>query len=159
KDFLFQEKRVPTESGYYETFNRDNVTLVDIKESPIESVTEAGLRTSDGEYEFDVLIYATGFDSVTGILDRIDLRGTEGRSLREKWGEQGLTTYLGLAIAGFPNLFVANVPVFSASTPRAEWTGMWLRDCVSYMRDHAYTRIEPTTEAEDRWVEHHEELA
>src|SRR5262249_12912122 len=67
--------------------------------------------------------------------------------------------YLGLAIAGFPNLFVANVPVFSASTPRAEWTGTWLRDCLSYMRDHAFTRIEPTTEAEDRWVEHHEELA
>ena len=100
----FGTRRVPLESGYYEVFNQANVHLVDVRETPIERITPAGVKTSDAEYEVDMIIYATGFDAITGAFDRIDIRGRGGRRLRDKWAN-GPRTYLGLQIEGFPNLF------------------------------------------------------
>src|SRR6266567_1399426 len=100
----FGTRRVPLESGYYEVFNQPNVRLVDVRETPIERITPAGVKTSDSEHEVDMIIYATGFDAITGAFDRIDIRGRGGRRLRDKWAE-GPRTYLGLQVEGFPNLF------------------------------------------------------
>ena len=100
----FGTRRVPLESGYYEVFNQANVRLVDLRETPIERITPAGIKTADAEYEFDMIIYATGFDAITGAFDRIDVRGRDGRRLQDKWSD-GPRTYLGLQIEGFPNLF------------------------------------------------------
>jgi cation diffusion facilitator CzcD-associated flavoprotein CzcO len=158
KKHLFQAKRTPTESGYYETFNRDNVLLVDINETPIERLTETGIQTSDRDFPFDEIIWATGFDSVTGSLTRIDIRGIGGRTLKDKWSETGLSEYLGLAVAGFPNMFISSVPALITSPPRAELTSEWFQACLSYMNAHGYTRIEATQESEDVWMEHHQEV-
>jgi cation diffusion facilitator CzcD-associated flavoprotein CzcO len=158
KNHLFQAKRVPLENGYYEALQRDNVELVDVRETPIECLTENGIRTTDRERRFDVIVYATGFDPVTGAVTSIDIRGAGGRSLKEKWDEHGLSTYLGLTVAGFPNLFITTVPALGASLPpAAEWMSRWFRRCVVTMREQDYTRIEPTRAAEDAWVEHVEE--
>ena len=97
----FGTRRVPLESGYYEVYNQPNVRLVDLRETPIERITPAGIKTSDAEYEFDMIIYATGFDAITGAFDRIDIRGVGGRRLREKWAD-GPRTYLGPADRGLP---------------------------------------------------------
>ena len=107
KDHPFGSKRIPLETEYYEAYNRDNVLLVDVHETPIERITPKGIKTSDKEYEFDVIIYATGFDAITGALTRIDIRGEGGQTLKDKWAN-GPRTYLGLQTAGFPNLFIAD---------------------------------------------------
>src|SRR5262249_43032252 len=106
KDHPFGAKRIPLETEYYETYNPDNVLLVDLKETPIERITPKGIKTSDKEYEFDVIIYATGFDAFTGALTQIDIRGAGGQTLKDKWAE-GPKTHLGLQVASFPNLFLA----------------------------------------------------
>ena len=106
----FACKRPIIDQGYYETFNRDNVTLVDLRKAPIREVTPTGIRTEDDSYELDVIIYATGFDAMTGALSRIDIRGRDGRSLGEFWASEGPLSYLGLAVAGFPNLFTIQGP-------------------------------------------------
>jgi cation diffusion facilitator CzcD-associated flavoprotein CzcO len=157
-DILFNAKRVPTETSYYETFNRDNVLLVDLRETPVECFTERGIKTSEREHEFDVIILSTGYDKVTGPVTEIDIRGVEGRSLKAKWDEHGLSTLLGLAISGFPNLFITNLPCLAASTARAELTGDWLTEALLYLRSNGYTRIEATQEAEDAWNKHHQEV-
>ena len=150
-------KRLAQDDSYYETFNRDNVTLVDIRGAPIERITPAGIRTTDEEYELDMIVFATGFDALTGALLNIDVRGAGGVSLREKWAH-GPRTYLGLATAGFPNLFIVTGPgspsVLSNMVTSIEQHVDWITDCISYLRDHDVERIEATVEAEDAWVAH-----
>ncbi|MCS6926656.1 MAG: NAD(P)/FAD-dependent oxidoreductase, partial [Candidatus Binatia bacterium] len=158
KDHPFGSKRVPLESGYYEAFNRDNVSLVDLRETPIERITPTGIKTSEREYEFDVIIYATGFDAVTGALTRIDIRGEGGQSLKEKWAE-GLRTYLGIQTAGFPNLFIAISAAFCNYPRCAEMVVEWITDCIRYLRTRGFTRIVPTPQAEEAWVQHTAEVA
>jgi hypothetical protein len=150
-------QRVPLETYYYEAYNRDNVQLVDISETPLECVTETGLRTSERDYDFDIIVYATGFDAITGAYDHIDFRGVGGETLREKWND-GPSTFLGMLIAGFPNLLMPSGPQSgSASTnyPRGIETGVnWCTNLLKYMWDHGYERAEPTAAAEARWTEH-----
>ncbi len=161
KDHGFGTRRVPLETNYYEVYNQDNVELVDLRETPIERITETGIRTSDRDFAFDIIIYATGFDAVTGALDRIDVRGTGGLSLRQKWAE-GPRTYLGLMTAGFPNLLTLVGPHNSATfcnIPRCiEQNVDWVTDLLRTMRDKGLTRVEATRDAEDAWTAHVIEL-
>ena len=157
KDHPFGSKRIPLETEYYEAYNRDNVLLVDIRETPIERITPKGVKTSDKEYEFDVIIYATGFDAITGAMTRIDIRGEGGQTLKDKWAN-GPRTYLGLQTAGFPNLFIAVNTAFCNYTVCAESVVDWITDCIRYVREKDYSRIAPSPEAEQAWVEHVNEL-
>jgi len=162
KDHRFGTKRVPLESGYYEQFNRDNVLLVDLRQSPIERITPKGVKTSDAEYELDIIIYATGFDAVTGPLTRIDIRGEGGQSLKDKWAD-GPSTYLGIQSAGFPNLITLVGPHNGATfcnMPRCiEQNVEWATDCIRYMREQGFERIAASEQAEKAWTEHVNELA
>ena len=155
-------KRICLDSGYFETFNRPNVTLVDVSSAPIEKITKTGLRTGGREYTLDAIVFATGFDAMTGALTRIDIRGRGGRTLRSKW-EDGPRAYLGLGVAGFPNLFVITGPgspsVLSNMLPSIEQHVDWIADCVAWMRDRGHTAIEATPEAENEWVAHVGEVA
>jgi cation diffusion facilitator CzcD-associated flavoprotein CzcO len=155
-------KRLCVDSGYYATFNRPNVTLVDVSETPIEAITPRGIRVGAVEYEVDCIVYATGYDAMTGALTNIDIRGSGGRSLREKWAA-GPRTYLGLGTAGFPNLFIITGPgspsVLSNMVPAVEQHANWIGDCLAYLRVNGRERIEATVEAEDAWVDHVNELA
>jgi len=157
RDHGFGTRRLPLESGYYEAFNQDNVELIDVRETPIEAITATGVKTSEVEFEFDAIIYATGFDAITGAFDRIDIRGIGGRRLKEKW-LGGPKTYLGIQIAGFPNLLTLVGPHNAATfcnIPRCiEQNVEWVTDLISYMRDNNYQRVEPTPEAEEEWTEH-----
>ena len=157
RDHGFGVQRVPLETYYYEAYNRDNVHLVDISETPIVSVTETGLRTSERDYAFDIIVYATGFDAITGAFDHIDIKGVGGVRLGEKW-KDGPSTFLGMMISGFPNLIMPSGPQSgSASTnyPRGIETGVnWCTDLLEYMRTHGYQRAEATAAAEARWSEH-----
>ena len=153
KDHPFGSKRIPLESGYYEQFNRDNVKLVDLKETPIERFTAKGIKTSDREYEFDIIIFATGFDAVTGALTRMDIRGEGGQSFKEKWAN-GPRTYLGVQTAGFPNFFIATNTAFCNFPRCAEMIVEWISDCIGYMREKEFARIAASPEAEEAWVEH-----
>jgi cation diffusion facilitator CzcD-associated flavoprotein CzcO len=154
KDHGFGVQRVPLETLYYEAFNRDNVHLVDLQETPIERITPRGIRTTAREYEFDIIVYATGFDAVTGAYDRIDIRGVGGQSLKEKWAD-GPSTFLGLTVAGFPNMFMPTGPQSgSASTnfPRGIELGVdWITDLLQFLWKHDHTRAEATPEAEAEW--------
>lgn len=161
-DHPFGTKRPPIDTDYFETFNRDNVSLVDLRESPIVEITPRGIRTEAKEYELDVIVFATGFDAMTGSLLRMDIRGVGGRSLREKWSE-GPKTYLGLQIAGFPNFFTITGPgspsVLSNMPVSIEQHVEWISACIEYMRAHGSTRIEATEKAEEEWVEHVRQVA
>jgi len=159
KDHPFGSKRIPLETEYYEAYNRDNVLLVDVRETPIEAITPKGIKTSDKEYEFDVIIYATGFDAITGALTSMDIRGEGGQTLKEKWDKNGLSTYLGLQTAGFPNFFIATNAAFCNYTVCAEMIVEWITDCIRYMREKGFKRIAPTPQAEAAWGEHAAELA
>jgi cation diffusion facilitator CzcD-associated flavoprotein CzcO len=158
KDHPFGAKRIPLESGYYEQFNRDNVLLVDVNETPIERVTPKGIKTSDKEHEFDVIIYATGFDAVSGALTRIDIRGEGGVSFKDHWAD-GPRSYLGLQTAGFPNFFMAINSAFCNYTVCAEMIVEWITNCIGYMRKNGFKRIAAAPQAEEAWVEHAHELA
>ena len=155
-------KRICVDTDYYATYNRPNVTLVDVRKSPIEEITATGVRTKDATYELDSLIFATGFDAMTGTLLNIDIRGRGGLSLRSKW-EHGPLTYLGLAIAGFPNLFIMTGPgspsVLSNMVVSIEQHVEWATDCIDYLRRNGLKSIEATTEAEAKWVAHVNEVA
>jgi len=150
-------RRVPLESGYFEVYNQPNVKLVDIRETPIERVTETGLRVGGQDYEFDMIIYATGFDAITGAFDRIDFQGRDGAKLREKWAD-GPHTYLGLNVEGFPNMLTLVGPHNAATfcnLPRCiEQNVEFVSDLLGYMRDKGLTRIEATPEAETAWTAH-----
>jgi cation diffusion facilitator CzcD-associated flavoprotein CzcO len=151
-------KRPIIDQGYYETFNRDNVTLVDLRKGPIREVTPTGIDTGQGFHELDVIIYATGFDAMTGALTRIDIRGRDGMSLRDFWAEEGPLSYLGLAVAGFPNLFIVQAPGSpSAATnfvAALEQHVEWIGECIAYLRAHDYRTIEALPEAQREWIEH-----
>jgi cation diffusion facilitator CzcD-associated flavoprotein CzcO len=157
KDYPLGTKRLCVDTNYYATFNRDNVTLVDLRKTPIEAITPRGVRTRDAEYAVDSLVFATGFDAMTGALLKIDIRGRAGRTLREKWAA-GPRTYLGLAIAGFPNLFTVTGPgspsVLSNMIVSIEQHVDWIADCLVSLRAHDREAIEATVAAEDAWVAH-----
>ena len=153
KDHMFGSKRLPCESGYYEVFNQDNVLLVDVREAPIEHITPIGVKTRDAEYALDVLIFATGYDAVTGPLNRIDIHGEGGQTLKEKFAA-GPRTYMGIQSVGFPNLFTINAASVGNFVRAAEPLVDWVRDCICYVCDHQFRRIAPTPEAEAAWTQH-----
>ena len=154
KDHMFGSKRLPCESGYYEVYNQDNVLLVDVRKAPIERFTPTGLRLEDGsQFDFDVIIFATGYDAVTGSLNRIDIRGVGGESLKEKYAG-GPRTYMGISSHGFPNLFTVNSASVGNFVRAAEPLVDWVCETIRYVRDNEYARISPTLEAEDEWVRH-----
>ena len=157
KDHGFGVQRVPMETNYFEAYNRDNVHLVDISETPIERVTENGLRTSAGDYEFDIIVYSTGFDAITGAFDHIDISGIGGEKLFDKWRD-GPSTFLGMLVHGFPNLLMPTGPQSgSASTnfPRGIENGVnWCTDLLQHMWNRGYVRAEATLGAQERWTAH-----
>ncbi|MGD9932081.1 MAG: flavin-containing monooxygenase [Dehalococcoidia bacterium] len=156
-DYPIGCKRAVVDQDYFVTFNRPNVKLVDLRNEPFEEVTEKGIRTSTGEYEFDVIVYATGFDAMTGALLNMNIKGREGRPLAEKWAA-GPRNYLGLMAEGFPNLFTITGPgspsVLSNMLVSIEQHVDWITECLSYLRANDKNVIEPTLKAEDGWVEH-----
>ena len=162
KDHPIGTKRLCLDTNYYETYNRDNVTLVDVRSAPIQEITENGVRTAEGEYELDAIVFATGFDAMTGALKEIDIRVGNGPALADKWAN-GPTTYLGLMIAGYPNMFTITGPgspsVKTQMIIAIEQHMDWIADCLATMRDRGMTRIEPTPEAERDWVQHVNEVA
>jgi cyclohexanone monooxygenase len=155
-------KRICIDTNYYDTYNRDNVTLINIRNCPIEEITPKGVRTSEGECEVDAIVFATGFDAMTGALLAMDIRGKGGQPLKDKWAA-GPRTYLGLCSAGFPNLFMITGPgspsVLSNMIISIEQHVDWIAGCITYLREHEVGSIEATVEAEDAWVDHVNELA
>jgi cyclohexanone monooxygenase len=155
-------KRICVDTDYYATFNRPNVTLVDIRERGIDEILPNAVRTGGRDYEIDALVLATGFDAMTGSVAKIDIRGRGNRTLNQKWTE-GPKTYLGLMSEGFPNLFIITGPgspsVLSNMIVSIEQHVDWIADCLSFMRRRALTSIEATAEAEEQWVAHVNEVA
>ena len=155
-------KRLILDTNYYETYNRDNVALVDVKSAPIEEITKTGLRTTQSSYELDAIVFATGFDAMTGAMLDIDIRVKDGASLKEAWSA-GPRTYLGLMIAGFPNLFTITGPgspgVKSNMMLSIEQHTNWIVDCLQHLRSRHHRRIEVEPEAEESWVAHVREVA
>ena len=154
-DHPYASKRPPIDTDYFETFNRDNVALVDVRAAPIEQITPRGIRTRDAEYPLDIIVFATGFDGMTGSLLRIDIRGRDGLPLAKQWAA-GPRNYLGLQVAGFPNLFTVTGPgspsVLCNMPVAIEQHVEWITDCIAHMRNHGLKRIEPSDEAQDSWV-------
>lgn len=161
RDHGFGTKRVALETGYYETYNRPNVHLVDLKATPIERILPTGIRTSDRDYEVDVIIYATGFDAIKGAWNRIDIRGVEGKSLKSEW-DSGVRTFLGMQNEGFPNLFYLVGPQNGATFCNiARCSAMaveWMTGLMAHIRDEDITRIEPRRAAVDDWVGYCEKM-
>ncbi|MBS0559808.1 MAG: NAD(P)/FAD-dependent oxidoreductase [Proteobacteria bacterium] len=155
KNHGFGTRRVPLETKYYEVYNQDNVTLVDINETPIERITPAGIKTSDAEYEFDMIIYATGFDAITGSFDRIDIQGTDGTKLKDRW-KGGPKTFLGVMVDGFPNMLMLMGPHMAlGNIPRSiEHNVDWVTDLLRYAQSHNLTRLEAAPEAVREWTDH-----
>lgn len=155
-DHPYATKRPPIDTNYFETFNRDNVTLVDVKAAPIQRIEPTGIRTSDAAYPLDIIVFATGFDAMTGPMLRMNITGRDGISLAEAW-QAGPRTYLGLQIAGFPNLFTVTGPgspsVLCNMPVAIEQHADWIADCIAHMRSHGLDRIEAAPEAVANWVE------
>jgi cyclohexanone monooxygenase len=155
-------KRICVDTDYFATFNRPNVTLVDIRSNPIEEILPNAVRTRAKDYEVDALVLATGFDAMTGSVTKIDIRGRNGQTLNQKWAE-GPKTYLGLMSAGFPNLFIITGPgspsVLSNMMVSIEQHVDWITDCIAYMRDRGFEAMEAERQAEDSWVAHVNEVA
>jgi cyclohexanone monooxygenase len=155
-------RRVCVDTGYYDTYNRPNVTLVDVGRNPLVGIDETGVCTRDAHYPVDVLVHATGFDAMTGALLAVDIRNGEGRSLRDAWAD-GPRTYLGLAVAGFPNLFTITGPgspsVLSNMVVSIEQHVEWITSCIDWMRAHGKRRIEARSDAQEAWVQHVNEVA
>ena len=162
KDYPWGTKRLCVDSNYYATFNRPNVRLVDIRATPIDRITPTGLKTTAEAFDFDAIVLATGFDAMTGALDRIDIRGRGGVKLKDRWSE-GPKTYLGLMVAGFPNLFTITGPgspsVLTNMITSIEQHVDWISDCLAHLTSHQQATIEPTPDAEAQWVDHVNELA
>lgn len=162
RSFPFGTKRPCLDTNYYETFNRTNVSLTDVRKTPIERVTRTGIQTNSGEEDFDAIIFATGFDAMTGAIMNIDIMGRDGQKLRDKWAE-GPHTYLGLGVAGFPNFFTITGPsspsVLSNMMVSIEQHVDWISDCLAWMEGKGLTTIEPTEAAEDEWAAHNEASA
>jgi cation diffusion facilitator CzcD-associated flavoprotein CzcO len=161
-DHPYAGKRPPIDTNYFETFNRDNVRLVNLRKDPIERITPKGIKTRDHEYELDIIVFATGFDALTGTLLRIDIRGRDGLTLRKAW-KDGPKTYLGLQVPGFPNMFTITGPgspsVLCNMPVAIEQHVEWITDCIAWMRDHGFDRCEAYPEAAEKWVTHVNEAA
>ena len=161
-DHPFASKRPPIDTNYFETFNRANVSLVDVRADPIQEITPTGIRTGTAEYELDVIVFATGFDAMTGPLLSIDITGEDGRSLRDDWAA-GPRTYLGLQVPGYPNMFTVTgpgSPSVLANMPVAiEQHTQWIADCIAHLRDVGASRIEADAEAAAEWMAHVNEAA
>jgi cation diffusion facilitator CzcD-associated flavoprotein CzcO len=161
-DHPFFTKRPPLETNYYTTYNRDNVTLIDINRTPIATITPGGVRTSEQEYEVDAIVFATGFDTMTGTLFKMGIIGRDGVALNDKWAD-GPSTYLGLMTHGFPNLFMITGPqspsVLSNMPVAIEQNAEWIAGLIGHMREAGDDYSEATAEAERGWVEHHNEVA
>jgi cyclohexanone monooxygenase len=163
KDHPMGTKRLCVDIEYFETYNQPHVSLVSVKENPIEAITATGIRLSDGQtFEVDAIVFATGFDAMTGTLLRIDIRGREGMSLRDKW-TAGPRAHLGLMSSGFPNLFLITGPgspsVLSNMILSIEQHVEWIADLLDHMRLHDIVTVEPELEAEDQWVQHVNDIA
>ncbi|WBB61261.1 NAD(P)/FAD-dependent oxidoreductase [Streptomyces sp. WMMC500] len=154
KTYPVGTKRICMDTGYYETFNRDNVTLVDVRTHPITRITESGLQTTNAAYDLDVIVFATGFDGVTGSFTAMNVTGLNGLDLREKWAD-GPTSYLGLLVAGFPNLFMVHGPgspgVLAQMITGGEWQVDWITRFIDHMEAEGHQRVDTTTEWERRW--------
>ena len=161
-DHPLGSKRALIDTNYFETYNRENVELVDIRHSPIQEITPRGIRTEDEEFEFDIIVFATGFDAMTGSFFKMDIRGRNDLSLKEKWSE-GPRTYLGLQVAGFPNMFMITGPgspsVLSNMPPAIEQHIEWISDFIEYMLEHSIEAAEAGLDAENAWVSHVNEIA
>jgi cation diffusion facilitator CzcD-associated flavoprotein CzcO len=155
KNHGFGTRRVPLETRYYEVYNQDNVELVDITATPIERITPRGIKTSDREYEFDIIIYATGFDAITGSFDRIDIRGAGGARLKDRW-KSGPETYLGVMVDGFPNMTMLMGPHTAlGNIPRSiEYNVDWVTGLLRYARETNLTRVEATAMGVTAWTDH-----
>jgi cation diffusion facilitator CzcD-associated flavoprotein CzcO len=151
----FGTRRLPLETFYYEVYNQDNVELVDINETPIERITPAGIKTSNEDYAFDIIIYATGFDAITGSFDKIDFRGAGGVRLRDKW-KRGPETYLGIMVHEFPNMLMLMGPHTAlGNIPRSiEYSVDWVTGLVRFAMDNGLTRLEATPEGVQSWTDH-----
>ena len=163
RDHPFGSKRALIDTNYFDTYNRDNVDLVDIRHFPIEEITPTGLRTADGEeYEFDIIVFATGYDAMTGTFFKIDIRGRDGVELKEKWNE-GPKTYLGLTTADFPNMFMITGPgspsVLSNMPVSIEQHVEWISDFVEYLRERDVDIVDTDPQAEVEWVQHVNDIA
>ena len=161
-DHYYGTKRPPLHTDYYETFNRDNVSLVDVRKAPIDRITPDGIQTVDAHYDLDMIIFATGFDAMTGTLLAMDIRGRDGLTLEEKW-EDGPKTYLGLAVHGFPNMFTITGPqspsVLSNMPVSIEHHVEWVTDTIEHLVNQGIQLIEPTEKAEGFWTEHNRLVA
>ena len=155
KNHGFGTRRLPLETFYYEAYNRDNVELIDLTETPIERITPKGIKTSEKEFEFDIIIYATGFDAITGSFDKIDLRGVGGVKLKDIW-KRGPETYLGLMVHGFPNMMMVMGPHTAlGNIPRSiEYSVDWVTGLIRFARDKGLTRLEATAEGVKEWTDH-----
>jgi cation diffusion facilitator CzcD-associated flavoprotein CzcO len=155
KNHGFGTRRLPLETFYYEVYNRDNVELVDITETPIERIAPDGIKTSDRKYEFDIIIYATGFDAITGSFDRIDFRGVDGARLKDKW-KGGPQTFLGVLVDGFPNMMMLMGPHTAlGNIPRSiEYNVDWVTGLIRHARENKLTRVEATAAGVSSWTDH-----
>ena len=162
RTFPFGTKRLPLDTNYYQTFNRPDVELVDLRATPIERITPDGIRTTGADYALDVIVFATGFDALTGPLEALGIQGRGGRALADAWAH-GPRTYLGLAMPGFPNLFTITGPgspsVLSNMPVSIEQHVEWISDCLGHLRDHGVATIEARPDATERWSEHVQEVA
>jgi cyclohexanone monooxygenase len=162
KDYPIGTKRICVDTEYFAAYNRPNVKLVDVRSKPITEITPDGVRTGDTDYPLDAIVFATGFDAMTGALGKIDIRGVDGLALRDEWAA-GPRTYLGLMSAGFPNLFMITGPgspsVLSNMIVSIEQHVDWVTDCMAHLHARQLSRIEPTREAQDNWVAHVNEVA
>ena len=153
-DHPFSSKRALIDTNYYETYNRDNIELVDIRNAPIQEITAKGLRTEDQEYEFDIIVFATGFDAMTGTFFKMDIRGRDNLALKDRWS-QGPKTYLGLQSAGFPNMFMITGPgspsVLTNMPVAIEQHNEWISDFIGYLREHDIQAAEPAPQSESEW--------
>jgi cation diffusion facilitator CzcD-associated flavoprotein CzcO len=154
KNHGFGTRRVPLETNYYEVYNQPNVRLIDINETPIERITATGIRTSAEDLAFDMIIYATGFDALTGSFDRIDIRGVDGLRLRDAW-KDGPQSFIGMQVVGFPNMLMLLGPHTAlGNIPRSiEYNVEWVAGFLRHMRERGLTRAEPTPEAQAAWLE------
>ncbi len=161
-DHLIGTKRLCLDTNYFDTFNRPNVKLVDVRKDPIVNVTPSGVKTEHGAYELDTLVFATGYDAMTGALKEMHIRGSGGRRLNDKW-QDGPRAYLGLMVAGFPNMFLVTGPgspsVKTNMLCHIEQHVDWVADCIGWVREQGIARIEARADLEDQWVAHVAEVA
>jgi cyclohexanone monooxygenase len=162
RSFPIGSKRICVDTGYYETFNRANVRLIDLKATPLDRITSDGIRTNAENFAVDAIVFAIGFDAMTGALSRIDVKGREGQTLKSAW-DAGPRTYLGLMVAGFPNLFTITGPgspsVLSNMVVSIEQHVDWIASLFAYMAPFGLKIVEPTLDAQNGWVEHVNEVS